>query len=91
MKILIVNFPYFGHTIPTLDIAEELQKRGHEVGYINEERWRKEIERRGLKFIPYDYFSAGKEYGKIKELKITSNIHIFDKVPQLEVINNPLC
>lgn len=32
--------------------------------------------------------SAGKEYEKIKELKRTSNIHIFDKVPQLELLNH---
>ena len=56
MKILMVNFPYAGHTIPTLPIIEKLIKDGYDITYINHERWRSTIENLGANFIPYDYY-----------------------------------
>ena len=56
MKILVVNFPYFGHTIPTLPIVEKLVKNGHKVTYINHEKWRNKITDLGVNFIPYDHY-----------------------------------
>lgn len=53
-RILMINLPYSGHTNPTLGLAEELVKRGHEVGYINSPVFREKIEATGAVFITYD-------------------------------------
>ncbi len=55
-KILMVNVPYAGHTNPTLPLAKELVRRGHQVFYVNAEEFRKKIENTGSKFIPYQNF-----------------------------------
>lgn len=56
MNILFVNFPYAGHTLPTLPIVEKLIKNGHNVTYVNHEKWREKITGLGADFIPYDYY-----------------------------------
>lgn len=58
-RILMVNLPYAGHTNPTLPLAAELARRGHDVGYINAPAWRDRIEPTGARFIPYADYPAG--------------------------------
>lgn len=52
-NILMINVPYSGHTNPTLPLANELNKRGHKVLYINAEEFRDKIKATGATFIPY--------------------------------------
>ncbi|MDR2973952.1 MAG: hypothetical protein LBV00_04450 [Propionibacteriaceae bacterium] len=55
-KILMVNVPYAGHINPTLALAKELVAHGHDVAYVNSERFRDVTELTGARFIPYaDY------------------------------------
>lgn len=56
MKILVANFPYAGHTMPTLPIIKKLVENGHDVTYVNSEKWRDKIESLGAKFVPYDHY-----------------------------------
>ncbi len=56
MKILMVNVPYAGHVNPTLQLAKELVKRGHQVVYINAEEFRSQIEKTKATFVPYINF-----------------------------------
>jgi MGT family glycosyltransferase len=58
-RVLMVNFPYAGHTNPTLPLAEELVSRGHDVAYINAPEWRTRIEATGAAFVPYADYPAG--------------------------------
>lgn len=53
MKILMVNVPFSGHINPTLALAEELVRRGHNVSYILNNEWKEQIEGTGAEFIPY--------------------------------------
>lgn len=53
-SILMINLPIAGHTNPTLPLAEALVRRGHELSYINGEKFRRQIENTGAEFIPYD-------------------------------------
>ena len=52
-QILMINVPYAGHTNPTLPLAKELVRRGHQVIYVNAEEFRAKIEKTGAKFVPY--------------------------------------
>lgn len=52
-KILVVSTPFYGHTNPTLPLARELVRRGHDVGFINAPKWKGKIEGTGAEFIPY--------------------------------------
>lgn len=58
-KILMINVPYSGHMNPTLPLAKELVKRGHEVAYINAPEWRNKIEATGATFISYVNYPKG--------------------------------
>lgn len=58
-RILILNLPYSGHVNPTLGLTSELVKRGYEVGYINEIRFKNTIEKTGAKFIPFKNYPNG--------------------------------
>ncbi|MBE6048539.1 MAG: hypothetical protein E7213_09110 [Clostridium sp.] len=58
-RILILNLPYSGHVNPTLGLTSELVKRGYEVGYINEIRFKSAIEKTGAKFISYKDYPNG--------------------------------
>ncbi|MDR2713588.1 MAG: hypothetical protein LBB91_10800 [Clostridiales bacterium] len=53
-SILMINLPIAGHTNPTLPLTEMLVQRGHDVSYINGEKFRRQIENTGAEFIPYD-------------------------------------
>lgn len=53
MNILMVNVPFSGHVNPTLTLAKELVRRGHNVSYILTNEWRERIEAAGARFIPY--------------------------------------
>ena len=53
MKILMVNLPFAGHSNPTMGLAQELFKLGHDVGYIHSYEWKERILATGCKFIPY--------------------------------------
>jgi len=50
MKILFVNANLKGHVHPTLEMAEVLVKRGHEVSFFSGEEFRVEAEEIGAKF-----------------------------------------
>ena len=56
MRILMINLPFAGHTNPTLPLTRELVRRGHDVTYVNAERFRKTIEQTGALFVPYRDF-----------------------------------
>lgn len=58
MKILMINVPYSGHVNPTIPLARELVKRGHQVSYVNAEEFRKKIEMTGAVFVPYVNFPS---------------------------------
>ncbi|MBQ1493211.1 MAG: hypothetical protein IIZ39_14755, partial [Blautia sp.] len=58
MKVLMINLPFAGHTNPTLPLARELVRRGHEVSYVNAEEFRGRIEDTGASFIPYQDYPA---------------------------------
>lgn len=57
MNILMVNVPYSGHVNPTLPLAKELVKRGHQVTYINAEEFRDKIQKPGAEFCGISRFS----------------------------------
>lgn len=67
-KILMMNLPFSGHVNPTLPLAEELVRRGHEVDYICSEQFRKIIEKTGANFIPYLSFPANPSLMQMKRL-----------------------
>lgn len=67
-KILMINLPFSGHVNPTLPLAEELVKRGHDVDYICSEQFREKIERTGANFIPYLSFPVNPSLMQMKRL-----------------------
>lgn len=67
-KILMINLPFSGHVNPTLPLAEELVRRGHEVDYICSEQFREKIERTGANFIPYLSFPVNPSLMQMKRL-----------------------
>ncbi len=59
MKILFVNASLKGHVHPTLEMAEVLIRRGHEVSYFTGEDFREAIQELGGTFVPFsDKLSA---------------------------------
>ncbi len=61
----MVNVPYSGHTNPTLPLAQELVRRGHDVWYVNAEEFRDRIEATGARFVPFiNYPSSPTEQQK---------------------------
>lgn len=66
-KILIISAPFSGHTNPTLPLAAELVRRGHDVGVINAPKWKNKIENIGAEFIPY--LEYPENLSQFKELK----------------------
>lgn len=66
LRLLMINLPFSGHTNPTLPLAGELVRRGHEVTYINAESFRKPIETTGARFVPYRNFPADNTAEQIK-------------------------
>lgn len=56
-KILFFNVAAFGHVNPTIPIAKELQRQGHEVLYINYESMKDIIVREGIPFLSYESLS----------------------------------
>ena len=53
-KIAFFSIPAYGHTNPTLGVAEALVKAGHEVVYFSFEMFRREIEGTGAQFVGCD-------------------------------------
>lgn len=52
-KVLWFNIPAYGHINPTLPVAAELRRRGHEVTYYCTDDTRASIERSGARFAGY--------------------------------------
>lgn len=66
-KILIISTPFYGHTNPTLPLAGELVRRGHDVGFINAPKWKEKIESMGAEFIPYlEYPENPSQFQEVK-------------------------
>jgi hypothetical protein len=53
-KYTFFNVPAWGHVNPTLAVAQELVKRGHEVSYYLTEEFRETIQATGARFEPYE-------------------------------------
>ena len=53
MKIIFLNVPGHGHVNPTLAVAAELVRRGHEVIYYNTPQFAPQIRQTGAMFRPY--------------------------------------
>src|SRR5579883_607008 len=53
-KYIFLNMPAWGHVNPTLAVAQELVKRGHDVSYYLTEEFRKTVEATGAVFQPYE-------------------------------------
>lgn len=68
MKILMISFPYSGHTIPTLPVIRQLVLNGHDVTVINHKKWREKTEELGAKFIPCDNYIEKILYFDIKDV-----------------------
>lgn len=57
-KIVFFCIPAHGHTNPTLEVVDELVKRGHEVWYYSYTPFREKIESLGAKFIACDDYDT---------------------------------
>lgn len=67
----MVNVPFSGHINPTLPLAKELVRRGHNVSYILTNEWKERVEATGAKFIPYignENFEIAFKNGKPKNI-----------------------
>jgi MGT family glycosyltransferase len=53
------NIPAWGHVNPTLAVAEELVRRGHNVSYYLTEEFRETIQATGATFEPYEAVEGG--------------------------------
>jgi N-glycosyltransferase StaG len=51
-KFLFTVWPFTGHIHPNLSIAQELQRRGHEVAFYTGSKARATVERAGFGFFP---------------------------------------
>jgi len=51
-KFLFTVWPFTGHIHPNLSIAQELQRRGHEVAFYTGCKARPAVERAGFRFFP---------------------------------------
>lgn len=89
-KIVFFNIPAHGHTNPTIAVAEELVKRGHEVWYYSFYEFREKIENTGAKFIPCDDYlpeftpdiekKVGKDFAAFIEMGADTTINLDKKV-----------
>src|SRR5262249_26090274 len=62
-KALFFNVPAHGHVNPSLPLAAELVRRGHDIVYYLTESYRAKVEATGANFQPYtsihdDYFDG---------------------------------
>jgi MGT family glycosyltransferase len=53
-RILITLWPFTGHLLPQLSIAQALRERGHEVAFYSGEAIRTTVEQEGFELIPFD-------------------------------------
>src|ERR1700724_2482949 len=51
-RFLFTVWPFTGHIHPNLPIAQELQRRGHEVAFYTGSKARPLVERAGFQFFP---------------------------------------
>ncbi len=56
LRLLAVCLPYAGHVNPTLGTVAALVDAGHEVDYVLDARWRRDVEATGARFVPYDRY-----------------------------------
>lgn len=56
LRFLAVSLPYAGHINPTLGTVEALVEAGHEVTYVLDPRWQRDVEVTGARFVPYDRY-----------------------------------
>ena len=66
-RVLVISAPFSGHVNPPLPLVAELVSRGHDVGFINTQKWKNKIEDVGAKFIPYSDFPEN--LSQLQELK----------------------
>ncbi len=66
-RVLVISAPFSGHVNPTLPLVAELVSRGHNVCFINAQKWKNKIEDVGAKFIPYSDFLEN--LSQLQELK----------------------
>jgi MGT family glycosyltransferase len=57
-SFLFVNLPFSGHINPTLELAEMLVEKGHQVTYIVDEDFKEMVEETGASFVPYDNYDS---------------------------------
>ncbi len=72
-KYIFLNMPGWGHVNPTLAVAQELVKRGHDVSYYLTEEFRETVEATGAVFQPYE--------SKLKEMVKREGAPTFGKGP----------
>lgn len=84
--ILFFCIPAHGHTNPTLQVVEELVRRGHRVRYFSFEMMREKIEAAGAEYIPCDDFlppspvdlenKVGKDFASLIEMVADTTINL---------------
>jgi MGT family glycosyltransferase len=68
-KYVFVNVPAYGHVNPTLEVIQELVKRGEEVVYFLTEEFREAVEAVGATLCPYRPFGDGGFEGPLEILE----------------------
>lgn len=86
MKILMVNLPFAGHSNPTMGLATELVKKGHQVSYIHSFEWEEKVNTTGAQFIPYA--GTRREKYKLPEMSYwrAASATVENELPKYDVL-----
>ncbi len=83
-KICFFSWPIYSHVKNSNIIVEELVKKGNEVYYFGDEKFRYLTEEIGIKFIPYDISSKlnmfslfNSKYKKLQKIRSITNKDVF--------------
>lgn len=89
-KIVFFSIPAYGHTNPTIEVINELTKRGHKVKYYSFDIFKEKIENAGAEYISCDSFlpsinpnetnRIGKDFSMLLEMILDVTFKMNDKV-----------
>jgi MGT family glycosyltransferase len=94
-RFLFISIPASGHVNPGLPIAAELVRRGHDVRWYTTERFKKAVEKIGVRYVPFvhcipydeakieEQFPERKNYKGMAQMKFDMKTLFIDSVPMM--------